>query len=64
MLSSSTKSESETEEQESTRPTAETTSSEIANISQQHAALLRQAVFNNVPGKSWSEGEQQPKLPL
>ena len=47
---SSTESESEDEEQERVRPKAETASTEVANIGQQHAALLREAVFNTVPG--------------
>ena len=47
---SSTESESEAEEQERVRPKTETASAEVANISQQHAALLREAVFNTVPG--------------
>ena len=50
MLSSSTESESEVKEQERIRPKVETTSAEVVNISQQHAALLRQADFNTVPG--------------
>ena len=49
-LSSSTESESEAEEQERIRPQAETTSVEVANISWQHAALLRLAIFNTAPG--------------
>ena len=40
MLSSSTKSESEAEEQERIRPKVEITSAEVANISWQHADLL------------------------
>ena len=48
VLPSSTESESEAGEQERIRPKAETTSAEVAKISQQHAALLRQAVFNIV----------------
>ena len=40
------------------------TSAKVANISQQHAALLRQAVFNTVQAQSMSEGEQQPELPV
>ena len=47
---SSTESESEAEEQERVRPKTETASAAVANISQQHAALLREAVFNTVPG--------------
>ena len=47
---SSNESESEAEEQERVSPKTETTSAEVANISQQHAALLREAVFNTVPG--------------
>ena len=47
---SSTDSESKAEKQEGTRPKTIRTSAEIANISQQHAALLRQAVFNTVLG--------------
>ena len=49
-LPSSTVSESEAEEQGRIRPKTETSSAELANISQQHAALLREAVFNTVPG--------------
>ena len=49
MLSSNTESEGKAEEQERIRPKAEITSAEVANISWQHAALLRQAVFNTVP---------------
>ena len=47
---SSTDSESEAEKQERVRPKTEAASAEVANISQQCAALLREAVFNNVPG--------------
>ena len=47
---SSTESESEAEKQERIRPKTETASAEVANISWQHAALLREAVFNTVPG--------------
>ena len=50
VLSSSTNSEAE--KQDGTRPKTELTSVEIANIRQQCAALLRQAVFNTVPGCS------------
>ena len=59
---SSTESESEAEEQERIRPKTETASAEVANISWQCAALLREAVFNTVPGKSMLEEELQPKL--
>ena len=48
-LPSSTESESEAEEQERIRPKEETASGEVANISWQNAALLREAVFNTVP---------------
>ena len=44
-LPSSTESESEAEEPESIRPKTETASAEVANISQQHAALLRRNIF-------------------
>ena len=47
---SSMDSESEAEEQERVRPKTEKASAEVANISQQHAALLREAGFNTVPG--------------
>ena len=47
---SSTDSESKAEEQERVRPKTETASAEVANISQLHAALLKEAVFNTVPG--------------
>ena len=47
---SSTESKSEAEEQKRVRPTTETASAEVANISQQHAALWREAVFDTVPG--------------
>ena len=50
VLCSSTESESEAEEQERIRPKAETASAEVANISWLCAALLREAVFNTVPG--------------
>ena len=43
--SSSTDTESEAEEHEVVRLKTTTASVEIANISQQHAALLRKAVF-------------------
>ena len=49
-LPSSTESKSEAGEQERRRPKTETASVEVANISQQHAALLREVVFNTVPG--------------
>ena len=49
-LSSSTQSQSKAEEQERVRPKAEMTSAEVANISQQCAALLRELVFNTVLG--------------
>ena len=47
---SSTESESEAEEQERMRPKTETASTEVANISWKHAALLKEAVFNTVAG--------------
>ena len=47
---SSTDSESEAEEQKRVRPKTETASAEVAKISEQHAALLREAVLNTVPG--------------
>ena len=47
---SSTESESEAEEQERIRPKTETASAGVANISWQCAALVREAVFNTVPG--------------
>ena len=47
---SSTDSASEAEEPGGTRPKTETPSTKIANISWHHSALLRQAVFNTVPG--------------
>ena len=50
MLPSSIESESEAEEQERIRPKAEMTSAEVANRSQQCAALLRETVSNTVPG--------------
>ena len=50
VLPSSTESESEAEEQERIRPKTETASAEVTNISRQHAALLREVVFNTVPG--------------
>ena len=47
---SSTDSASEAEEHGGTRPKTETTSAKIANINWHHSALLRQAVYNTVPG--------------
>ena len=49
VLSSSNESQSEAEEKERIRPKAETTSAEVANISWQHAASLRQAFLYIVP---------------
>ena len=49
-LPSTTESENEAEEQERIRPKTNTASEEVANISQQHGALLREVVFNTVPG--------------
>ena len=48
--SSNTDSESKVEKLEVVRPKTTTASVKIANISWQHAALLRKAVFNTVPG--------------
>ena len=50
MATWSTESESEAEEPERIRLKTETASAEVAKISQQHAALLREAVFNTVLG--------------
>ena len=47
---SSTESKSEAEEEERIRPKTETALAGVANISWQHAALVREAVFNTVPG--------------
>ena len=47
---SSTDTESESEGQERVRPKTETASAEVAKISQQCAALLREEVFNKVQG--------------
>ena len=47
-----TASESEAKEHEVVRPKTTTASMKIATISWQHAALLRKAVFDTVPGTS------------
>ena len=46
----STNSESEAQEYKVIRPKPTAASTEMANISCQHAALLRKAVFDTVPG--------------
>ena len=61
---STTELESEAEEREGVRPKTETCSAKVANISQQHPALLGEALFNTVPGKSMLEEELQLKLPV
>ena len=62
VLPSSTESKKEAEEQERIRPKVETTSAEVANISQQHAALLREQFSILCQAQSIPEGE--PKLPV
>ena len=57
----STDSESKAEEQE-IKPKPTTVSAEIDNISRQHTALLRKAVFDTVPGiVKTGKREQQPE---
>ena len=58
--SSSTHRESEAEEHGEVRPKTTTALVEIANISQQHAALQRKAVLILCQAQSMSEEKQQP----
>ena len=60
VLPSSTESEGEAGELDRIGPKKETASAEVVNISWWHAALLRETVFNDVPGKSMLDGCSSP----